>query len=532
MILEGRSVVAAARHKSRAIHNFHHRHLNLNDNLGFTLCADRGRAKNFKLLRACRRLACLSLACDCTFHHHWIPSESNAADAGSRVFEHERIQSLLDGRGEDNGGGYHANSLSGWDSWLHELSRDNAISPNAEGKHLLDPSPRFKHLAKVCQEQIKAVDEGRSPLSPTGVDCGREIREENKIQGGVPRCSKIPRSILSGAKSGVGSLRCRLSDSAGGHQGVLCDEILKPCLRPRPGPGISFTSEPRVRRRLGTTRGVQVPSCFHGPSSLHQACERSGPQSSLPPRLEQSGFSAFPTSDSLVHSRPDILRNARGQLPSRGAGSSDKLHYLWASSGDFQAQRTRPFKTSTGKSSYSELSLKHGARVQQNRPDRSKHCSEFSNLAVVGGPPGEEQNWASNQSSSQNLLRSSKEELGKSFGQASPEKGLCSALSAEALGPQLGQMPKPPFDPRNQRSRRVAVRQESQEVRKSRVGLGKLSETDKDTTTKSVGSSCPSGSQAPLIFKPAASLYSHKFAVELFAGSAHFSKSLAEAGVE
>ena len=41
-LLEGRAVVQTARRKARAIHNFHHRHLHLGDNLGMTLYLDRG----------------------------------------------------------------------------------------------------------------------------------------------------------------------------------------------------------------------------------------------------------------------------------------------------------------------------------------------------------------------------------------------------------------------------------------------------------------------------------------------------------
>lgn len=68
-LLEGRAVVQAARHKARAVHNFHHRHVHLGDNLGMTLSFDRGRAKNKALLFQCRRLTAYSLATNCEFHH-------------------------------------------------------------------------------------------------------------------------------------------------------------------------------------------------------------------------------------------------------------------------------------------------------------------------------------------------------------------------------------------------------------------------------------------------------------------------------
>ena len=86
-LLEGRAVVQTARHKARALHNFHHRHLHLGDNLGMTLCLDRGRAKNKPLLYQCRRMTAYSLACNIEYHHRWIPSEFNSADGASRIYE-------------------------------------------------------------------------------------------------------------------------------------------------------------------------------------------------------------------------------------------------------------------------------------------------------------------------------------------------------------------------------------------------------------------------------------------------------------
>ena len=86
-LLEGRAVVQTLRRKCRSFENFHKRHLHFCDNLGMTLCLDRGRAKNKQLLFQCRRVAAFSIAADLEIHHRWIPSETNAADAPSRVFE-------------------------------------------------------------------------------------------------------------------------------------------------------------------------------------------------------------------------------------------------------------------------------------------------------------------------------------------------------------------------------------------------------------------------------------------------------------
>ena len=88
-LLEGRGVVQTLRHKTRAQNSFHKRHLHLGDNLGMTLCLDRGRAKNKQLLFQCRRVAAFNIAADIEVHHRWIPSELNPADAPSRRYEGE-----------------------------------------------------------------------------------------------------------------------------------------------------------------------------------------------------------------------------------------------------------------------------------------------------------------------------------------------------------------------------------------------------------------------------------------------------------
>eukprot|EP00971_Amphidinium_carterae_P200036 3970141-Amphidinium_carterae.1 len=47
----------------------------------------RGRMSSFGLLVQCRKLCALQLATAARFIWRWIPSESNPADAGSRLWE-------------------------------------------------------------------------------------------------------------------------------------------------------------------------------------------------------------------------------------------------------------------------------------------------------------------------------------------------------------------------------------------------------------------------------------------------------------
>ena len=89
-ILEARGVIAAVRHKCRAVRSFGKRHLHLNDNLANVLCLEKGRSSSFSMLRACRRLCALLVAANCSVHHRWVPSELNPADHASRQWEGER----------------------------------------------------------------------------------------------------------------------------------------------------------------------------------------------------------------------------------------------------------------------------------------------------------------------------------------------------------------------------------------------------------------------------------------------------------
>ena len=86
-LLEGRGVVAALRHKFRAVQHFGKRHVHLCDNLGMVLALDKGRSSSMGLLRVCRRISCLLIATGSILNCRWIPSELNIADAGSRRWE-------------------------------------------------------------------------------------------------------------------------------------------------------------------------------------------------------------------------------------------------------------------------------------------------------------------------------------------------------------------------------------------------------------------------------------------------------------
>ncbi|CAK0805697.1 unnamed protein product, partial [Prorocentrum cordatum] len=81
--LEGRAMVLAHLHKTRSLANFGKGHLFLGDAKASILAVSKGRSPS-KLMRICRQIAGLNLACGMTFHWRWLPSEHNPADRGSR----------------------------------------------------------------------------------------------------------------------------------------------------------------------------------------------------------------------------------------------------------------------------------------------------------------------------------------------------------------------------------------------------------------------------------------------------------------
>ncbi|CAK0811819.1 unnamed protein product [Prorocentrum cordatum] len=66
------------------------RHLLLGDNLGTVLAMEKGRSSSFSLNKSCRKTAAFSVASGSRYVYRWIPSESNHADEGSRLWEPRR----------------------------------------------------------------------------------------------------------------------------------------------------------------------------------------------------------------------------------------------------------------------------------------------------------------------------------------------------------------------------------------------------------------------------------------------------------
>eukprot|EP00959_Pyramimonas_sp_CCMP1952_P282508 5904873-Pyramimonas_sp.AAC.1 len=86
MVLEGRGSVATLRHQLRS-GVFRLLTSTPWDNISLILASEKGWYSAPGLLRICRRLLALALVADVRAHRRWHPSELNAADGGSRLWE-------------------------------------------------------------------------------------------------------------------------------------------------------------------------------------------------------------------------------------------------------------------------------------------------------------------------------------------------------------------------------------------------------------------------------------------------------------
>eukprot|EP00439_Symbiodinium_sp_Y106_P043076 s1240_g5.t1 len=84
-----RSILGAVKHIVRDSRSHGKKHVILNDNVGVVLAMQKGRCCDFGLLRVVRRVSAHLLASGNRVHVRWIPSEMNAADRESRLWEPE-----------------------------------------------------------------------------------------------------------------------------------------------------------------------------------------------------------------------------------------------------------------------------------------------------------------------------------------------------------------------------------------------------------------------------------------------------------
>ena len=84
---EAAGMLSVTKHLSRCSRSGGLRYLALSDNMSAVLGWQKGRCRDFRLLKCLRKHASLCLACDLWIHYRWIPSELNPLDRASRTWE-------------------------------------------------------------------------------------------------------------------------------------------------------------------------------------------------------------------------------------------------------------------------------------------------------------------------------------------------------------------------------------------------------------------------------------------------------------
>eukprot|EP00438_Fugacium_kawagutii_P025342 Skav236504 [mRNA] locus=scaffold78:316727:320924:+ [translate_table: standard] len=222
---EGRALVLAARRLTRNSSSRGKRHLVLVDNLALSMMVCKGRATNFGMLRVMQQLSALSLAGGFVIKTRWLPSERNPADGPSR--------------GQVEPGPYQAN-------WAEAKgSPQDEPSPEGDSEAVLDKelwkqgseyqedgdSETRKEEANQCKEASSGEEEREKSVgqSPSGsarvgqvgqdeqVDCSGETLSEFSHRGAVPELSPEVCEFLPGARARVAPITKHRCKSSGLH---------------------------------------------------------------------------------------------------------------------------------------------------------------------------------------------------------------------------------------------------------------------------------------------------------------------------
>ena len=122
-----------------------------NDNMGTVLAIQKGRCRNYSLLRIIRRCTAYSLAAGIRCSVRWVPSERNVADKDSRCWEEERAaaNSSRERKGCETKG-------RSFQPCRSEEGQRQVDEPGAGGQGLEGAQP-----VEVCFEEQR---EGKAPL--------------------------------------------------------------------------------------------------------------------------------------------------------------------------------------------------------------------------------------------------------------------------------------------------------------------------------------------------------------------------------
>ncbi len=211
-IKEGRALVLAVRRLARSQKNRGKNHVVFMDNLALCFSTAKGRGKNFSMLRIMQQIGSISLACNLGIFPRWIPSEDNPADGPSRGQVRPGTYSPTWSTADVSSGKVpkerEENCGEGGDSVFEAGEECNESSGEVETNKnfaIFQPEPKEvsdgKKVSAKCFESCRQQGGLKSHVKARDEEC------LSRSAGAVRGLFQSVQGLLSGERSGVANRR-------------------------------------------------------------------------------------------------------------------------------------------------------------------------------------------------------------------------------------------------------------------------------------------------------------------------------------
>ena len=532
-IKEGRALVIALRRLARTSRHRNKNHVFLIDNLSLCFATCKGRGHSFPLLRILQQVGSICLAANIGVFPRWIPSEWNVADGPSRgqilpgPFKKVCEQFETSTGGASDRGGQEAN--------LEEHLTE--FDESRQGSHQEQSfQERFKdcNLSRDGQEKDASSEKIYSQDASSGNGECRQVgpSEEVDCVGEKERISRDQSSISGLLREVQGLLLGERSKLAGVSRGRRSDT--------RRFPRYTIPGRPKPRRRgedhcssrISTDRPEEQISaeqaCTQGLAKNH-----AGSQPLTTAKVSFEGHRDGSTEPGLprhvspllgcFRSLPSTRRSHRVKVQERGGPSEESRSSIpmgdghHSGGGGIETGQDRDLRQFTPDRSARASLVRHGFVTKSKR-------LQFKGRRVVGLFDGS--------------IQERVHQVGKQ-----PRLGKPASISNEARGCYRGPHSEVPRPQRSESKGTLADRCQREEIRKGGESSTAPQQNDRvqhsflpmvgteprsgfsggDTT--SISNDVSRVDVLTLTRRP------HKFALEIFAGSARLSQSVAKAGI-
>ena len=518
-LLEGRAVVQTLRHKTRAQESFHKRHLHLGDNLGMTLCLDRGRAKNKQLLFQCRRVAAFNIAADIEVHHRWIPSELNPADAPSRRYEGEA----------------HEVSKRKKQKVLESILYPGCAtqSGSEEATKALERHLRsFEGVSEALPRCESAGQTGRHQEENSGLFGSRSILEKAEVDDGTQCMPSEQQAEFSGASSSVPENSQGLSVPDCSVPSILPPEQVIHPFCTASGHVSDNLFRAMFHGRHESQRSHKVFGSSHGceTGAFSKACFGAFTPSSE--GLEEPRSGDLPPTRSLAGDCPFGIQDGGSSQDDSCSVHTDNVRHILPSLRTATTAKTRLGGVKGHRNSMvigSEQVRGHGA--VKDRHARREYGSRQQRNTVARYDASNDLHKADLQSPLQHRLPRSQGVLEVCLESSRTARRIHGDLSVEALRGVMGQSQRIQKSTRSQTQGKMGIRHQHAPLREARDGHAKVCKPVSKNTEKCPGSSSTSQSTVRCSGRKAKTRPSSLVCLELFSGSGHLSKKLRSHGL-